>query len=94
GSEDFRAIWQQKFLPELVAYRPDIILISAGFDAHRLDPLADLNLQADDYFWLSQELAAIAKQFSEGRIISMLEGGYSLTALRECSVAHLRGLMA
>lgn len=94
GSVDFRAIWQQKFLPELAAYRPEIILISAGFDAHRLDPLADLNLQADDYFWLSQELAAIAKQFSEGRIISMLEGGYSLTALRECSVAHLRGMMA
>ena len=94
GSEDFRNIWQQKFLPELVAYEPEIILVSAGFDAHRLDPLADLNLQADDYFWLSQELAKIAKQFSEDRIISMLEGGYSLTALRECSVAHLRGLMA
>ncbi len=94
GSEDFRNIWQQKFLPELIAYKPEIILVSAGFDAHRLDPLADLNLQADDYFWLSQELAKIAKQFSEGRIISMLEGGYSLTALRECSVAHLRGLMA
>jgi acetoin utilization deacetylase AcuC-like enzyme len=94
GSEDFRNVWQQKFLPELVAYRPEIILISAGFDAHRLDPLADLNLQADDYFWLSNELTKIAEQFSEGRIISMLEGGYSLTALRECSVAHLRGLMA
>ncbi len=94
GGEDFRNIWQQKFLPELVAYKPEIILVSAGFDAHRLDPLADLNLQADDYFWLSQELAKIAKQFSEDRIISMLEGGYSLTALRECSVAHLRGLMA
>jgi acetoin utilization deacetylase AcuC-like enzyme len=94
GSEDFRALWQQLFLPQLVAYQPEIILISAGFDAHRLDPLADLNLQVDDYFWLSQELAKIAKQFSEGRIISMLEGGYSLTALRECSVAHLQGLMA
>lgn len=94
GSADFRALWQQKFLPELVAYEPEIILVSSGFDAHRLDPLADLNLQADDYFWLSQELAKIANQFSEGRIISMLEGGYSLTALRECSVAHLRGLMA
>lgn len=94
GSEDFRAVWQQKFLPELMAYKPEIILISAGFDAHRLDPLADLNLQAEDYFWLSRELAKIANEFSAGRIISMLEGGYSLTALRECSVAHLRGLMA
>lgn len=94
GSEDFRAVWQQRLLPELVAYQPEILLISAGFDAHRLDPLADLNLQAEDYFWLSKELATIAHQFSDGRIISMLEGGYSLTALRECSVAHLRGLMA
>lgn len=94
GSADFRAVWQQKFLPELIAYQPEIILISAGFDAHRLDPLADLNLQAEDYFWLSHELAKIAGQYSQGRIISMLEGGYSLTALRECSVAHLRGLMA
>ena len=93
GGEHFRAVWQQKLLPELTAYQPEIILVSAGFDAHRLDPLANLNVQADDYFWLSQELARIANEFSQGRIISMLEGGYSLTALRECSVAHLRGLM-
>lgn len=94
GGENFRAVWKQKLLPELTAYQPEIILISAGFDAHRLDPLANLNVQADDYFWLSSELARIASEHSKGRIISMLEGGYSLTALRECSVAHLRGLMA
>lgn len=94
GSDDFRAVWKHKLLPELADYKPEIILISAGFDAHRLDPLADLNLQAEDYFWLSHELAKIAGEFSGGQIISMLEGGYSLTALRECSVAHLRGLMA
>lgn len=94
GSEDFRAVWQHKFLPELAVFQPEIILISAGFDAHRLDPLANLNLQAEDFFWLSRELVRIANEFSNGRVISMLEGGYSLTALRECSVAHLRGLMA
>ena len=94
GGENFRAVWDQRLLPELTAYQPEIILISAGFDAHRLDPLANLNVQADDYFWLSKELATIATTFSRGRVISMLEGGYSLTALRECSVAHLRGLMA
>lgn len=93
GSADFRAAWRQ-LLPELEAFQPEILLISAGFDAHRLDPLANLNLNAEDYFWLSGELARIADEFSNGRIISMLEGGYSLTALRECSVAHLRGLMA
>ena len=94
GGENFRAVWKEKLLPELTAYQPEIILVSAGFDAHRLDPLANLNVHADDYFWLSTELARIAGDFSQGRIISMLEGGYSLTALRECSVAHLRGLMA
>ncbi len=94
GGEYFRAVWSQKLLSELAAYKPELILISAGFDAHRLDPLADLNLLAEDYFWLSRELSNIAGEFSGGRIISMLEGGYSLTALRECTVAHLRGLMA
>jgi acetoin utilization deacetylase AcuC-like enzyme len=94
GSDEFRQTWSEQLLPKLKAYQPEFILISAGFDAHHLDPLADLNLQADDYFWLSAELAKIAKQYAQGRIVSTLEGGYSLTALRECSVAHLRGLMA
>jgi acetoin utilization deacetylase AcuC-like enzyme len=93
GSKEFRDVWATDLLPQLTAYQPEFILISAGFDAHHLDPLADLNVQADDYFWLSAELAKIAKQYSHGRIVSTLEGGYSLTALRECSVAHLRGLM-
>jgi acetoin utilization deacetylase AcuC-like enzyme len=69
-----------------------LILISAGFDAHRLDPLADLRLEAADYEWLGSELARLAERHAGGRLVSMLEGGYSLTALRECSVAHLRGL--
>jgi acetoin utilization deacetylase AcuC-like enzyme len=93
GSAVFRDVWQSELLPQLDAYQPEFMLISAGFDAHHLDPLADLNLQAEDYFWLSAELAKIAKKHSQNRIVSTLEGGYSLTALRECSVAHLRGLM-
>jgi acetoin utilization deacetylase AcuC-like enzyme len=70
------------------------VLVSAGFDGHRLDPLADLALEAEDYRWLSAELAALAARHSGGRLVSLLEGGYSLSALRACSVAHLQGLGA
>lgn len=94
GSAAFRAAWTTDLLPALENFAPELLLISAGFDAHRLDPLADLNLDAADYQWLSGELAAIAERHAQGRIVSMLEGGYSLSALRECSVAHLRGLGA
>jgi acetoin utilization deacetylase AcuC-like enzyme len=94
GSRLFRDVWSQLLLPALREFRPELLLISAGFDAHRLDPLADLELEAEDYRWLSAELATIAERDAQGRVVSMLEGGYSLAALGECSVAHLRGLAA
>jgi acetoin utilization deacetylase AcuC-like enzyme len=93
ASEAFRATWSQTLLPVLTSFRPQLVLVSAGFDAHRLDPLAHLELEAEDYAWLTTELVAIAKRHSQGRILSMLEGGYDLTALRESSVAHVRALM-
>jgi len=93
GSKLFREVWSQLLLPALRDFRPQLLLISAGFDAHRLDPLADLELETEDYRWLSGELATIAERDAQGRIVSMLEGGYSLAALGECSVAHVRGLM-
>jgi acetoin utilization deacetylase AcuC-like enzyme len=93
GSKLFRQVWDQLLLPALREFHPQLLLISAGFDAHRLDPLADLELKADDYHWLSAELAAIAEQDAQGRVVSILEGGYSLAALGECSVAHVQGLM-
>lgn len=92
--DDLRAAYVQHALPALHAFRPQLLLISAGFDGHRLDPLAGLNFEAGDYAWLSAELAAIADRHAQGRLVSALEGGYSLTALRECSLAHLRGLIA
>ena len=92
GSQVFRAAWSDRLLPALDAFAPELVLVSAGFDAHRLDPLADLQLETEDYRWLSGEIAALAARHAQGRIVSMLEGGYSLTALRECSVAHLLGL--
>lgn len=94
GSEAFRAAWRDDLLPRLDAFRPQLLLVSAGFDGHRLDPLADLALEADDYRWLSAELAALAGRHAGGRLVSVLEGGYSLSALRLCSVAHLQGLGA
>ncbi len=92
GAAVFRAVWSQTLLPALDAFEPQLILISAGFDGHHLDPLADLKLEASDYRWLSGELARLANLHCHGRLVSMLEGGYSLTALRECSVSHLQGL--
>lgn len=90
----FRDAWRARLLPALEAFRPQLVLVSAGFDGHRLDPLADLDLGPEDYRWLSAELADVAARHCGGRLVSVLEGGYSLTALRECSVAHLKGLMA
>ena len=93
GGEAFRAAWARTLLPVIDAFRPQLLLISAGFDAHRLDPLAQLQLEAGDYAWLTAELVALATKHARGRVVSMLEGGYDLTALRECSVAHVHALM-
>ncbi len=88
----FRDAWRRKLLPALDAFAPQLILVSAGFDAHWRDPLAQLRLVEDDYAWITQELASLAQRHAAGRIVSMLEGGYDLDALRECSVAHVRAL--
>jgi acetoin utilization deacetylase AcuC-like enzyme len=93
GSAGFRSAWAERLLPALEAFRPQLLLVSAGFDAHWRDPLAQLQLQADDYAWLTQELAAIADRHARGRIVSSLEGGYDLQALRECSIAHVGALL-
>ncbi|MCG6118286.1 MAG: histone deacetylase family protein [Aquimonas sp.] len=90
--EELREVYRRDALPALDAFRPELVLVSAGFDGHRLDPLAGLNLEATDYAWLTWELMAIADRHAHGRLVSALEGGYSLTALRECSLAHVRAL--
>jgi acetoin utilization deacetylase AcuC-like enzyme len=92
GSAPFRRAWSESLLPALRAFEPQLLLVSAGFDAHRLDPLADMRLEADDYAWLTGELVRLAVACCRGRRVSVLEGGYSLTALRECSVAHVLAL--
>lgn len=87
-SMEFRHAWAWELLPAISAFAPELILISAGFDGHRLDPLAQLNLSAEDFFWLTSELVRIASQTAGGRVVSTLEGGYSLQALHECTLAH------
>jgi acetoin utilization deacetylase AcuC-like enzyme len=81
------------WLPALVDFEPQLLLISAGFDAHRDDPLAQLGWVEADYAWATAELVDIANQYADGRIVSMLEGGYDLNALARSAEAHLRALL-
>ncbi|HWG80185.1 MAG TPA: histone deacetylase family protein, partial [Stellaceae bacterium] len=94
GSTEFRRAYDEIILPALEDFAPDFILISAGFDAHRRDPLAQLMLVEDDYAWVTERLMACAARHCEGRLVSSLEGGYDLEALAASSAAHVRALMA
>ncbi|MEO6170095.1 MAG: histone deacetylase family protein [Lysobacter sp.] len=93
GSAPFRDAWTTSLLPALAAFRPQLLLVSAGFDGHRRDPLADWQLEAADFEWITKQLIAIAERHAGGRLVSMLEGGYDLAALSECSVAHVGALL-
>ena len=93
GSDQFRAAITENILPSIYAFRPELLLVSAGFDAHERDPLAGLNLLDEDYAWVTQELMGVAEHLTEGRIVSMLEGGYDLNALVSSASAHVRELM-
>jgi len=94
GSSVFRSAIEADWLPALQNFRPDILLISAGFDAHRDDPLAGLMLEDDDYMWLGQWLRSQADTLCEGRMISMLEGGYNVDALARSVGHYLEGSQA
>ena len=89
----FRAAIENTWLPALHDFKPELIIISAGFDAHADDPLAYLELVEDDYTWITQRIREVADTYAEGRIVSVLEGGYSLSALGRSAVAHVRALM-
>jgi acetoin utilization deacetylase AcuC-like enzyme len=94
GSAEFRAAWSGRGLPALDEFEPDLVIVSAGFDAHEADPLGGLLLRDEDYGWITTELQAIADGACQGRIVSMLEGGYDLEALGTASAAHVRALTA
>jgi len=93
GSKEFRYVMTEAGLPALEDFAPDLILISAGFDAHRRDPLAGLNFETEDYAWVTRQLKAVAGRSAKGRIVSTLEGGYDLQALAESTAAHVAALM-
>jgi acetoin utilization deacetylase AcuC-like enzyme len=92
-SELFRTRIGAEMLPAIREFAPQLIVISAGFDAHRLDPLAGLRLEDDDFHWITRELMSIADAAAGGRIVSILEGGYSLEGLATGTAAHVRALM-
>jgi acetoin utilization deacetylase AcuC-like enzyme len=94
GSAEFRAAVSEQWLPALEAFAPQMIFVSAGFDAHASDPLAQLQLATDDYAWVTDAACAVADRHAEGRVISTLEGGYDLKALASSGAAHIERLMA
>ena len=93
GSTQFHAAFENVILPQLQKFAPELIIVSAGFDAHYRDPLASLNLRAEDFGWVTRKLMDVADHSAEGRIVSVLEGGYDLQGLKESVAAHVEALM-
>ena len=93
GGDVFREAFETVILPRLRAFKPDFLVISAGFDAHTRDPLANLNLVEADYAWVTKKLMEIADTSAQGRIVSLLEGGYDLQGLSRSVAAHVTALM-
>ncbi len=86
---EFRRIWDEVVFPRVEAHKPDLILISAGFDAHRRDPLASVNLETEDFAWITGRICDLADKHAKGRVVSALEGGYDLVALADSAAAHV-----
>ncbi|MBS0268761.1 MAG: histone deacetylase family protein [Proteobacteria bacterium] len=93
GRERFEEAFRSRILGPLHNFAPDVLLISAGFDAHQRDPLASLNLVAKDFHWATESLSEVARRHSNGRIVSVLEGGYDLTGLAQSVAAHVKALV-
>ncbi len=93
GTDAFRKGYRDRILPALRRFNPDLLIISAGFDAHARDPLASLMLTTEDFVWVTVELLRVARDCCENRVVSCLEGGYDLNALAESSAGHVRALM-
>ncbi|MBR0654924.1 histone deacetylase family protein [Plastoroseomonas arctica] len=88
----FRALWERDLLPALDAFAPGLVIVSAGFDAHARDPLAQLRVLEEDFAWLTTEICVIAERHCQGHVVSLLEGGYDLDALATSAAAHVRAL--
>ncbi len=94
GSAEFRSAWAHMGLPAVQKFAPDLIIVSAGFDAHERDPLGQLELKDEDYGWITDEIRALAESACGGKVVSNLEGGYDLEALATASTAHVKALTA
>jgi acetoin utilization deacetylase AcuC-like enzyme len=94
GGSEFRRAFELVILPALARFEPEFVIISAGFDAHRADPLAQLRLDESDFAWATENLCALAQKSCQGRVVSALEGGYDLDATARSAAAHVRALMA
>ena len=92
GGQEFRTAVSERWLPELDDFAPQLVFISAGFDAHADDPLGQLALTESDFAWATERAVAVANQHAQGRVVSVLEGGYNLEALSASVVAHVRAL--
>ncbi|MDU6836425.1 MAG: histone deacetylase family protein, partial [Bradyrhizobium sp.] len=92
GSLEFRSAFENLILPQLTKFSPELVIISAGFDAHYRDPLASLNLRAEDFGWVTRKLMDLADKCAGGRVVSVLEGGYDLQGLKESVSAHVAAL--
>ncbi|MBC7800173.1 MAG: histone deacetylase family protein [Gemmatimonadaceae bacterium] len=90
---DFRRTWERVGLPTIDAWAPELLIVSAGFDAHRADPLAELRLDTEDFGWITDRLLELADTHCHGRLVSVMEGGYDLTALAASAALHVRRLM-
>ena len=93
GGEKFREAFESRILPRLRDFAPELVVISAGFDAHRRDPLANLQLVESDFAWATSKLMDVADKSAEGRVVSVLEGGYDLEGLSQSAAAHVTALM-
>jgi len=87
------AAFENLILPQLTKFSPELIIISAGFDAHYRDPVGSLNLKAEDFGWVTRKLMDVAETSASGRVVSVLEGGYDLQGLKESVAAHVTALM-
>jgi len=94
GDEEYRAVFQKSLVPAADEFKPEFVIISAGFDAHKDDPLASMGLTDAGYSELTSIVAGVAKRHAKGRILSSLEGGYNLTALAASVEGHVKALLA
>jgi len=93
GSEPWRAAVTDKIIPAIRKFKPDLLMISAGFDAHAQDPMAHMKLSTEDFSWVTHELCKLAEEVCQGRVVSVLEGGYDLKSLTVSCAAHVKALL-